>query len=320
MIRRISLKSDQLQVVDIAVLDDFPAGRSLSWVRVVSPTDEEVKLLASFLSLDAQDEEDVSFFLQEGGRSRVEKGEALVIVYGVPVIVEGDVETEEIMIFAKRDVVITLEAKKSTACEQFFAKAEKNKGRYLFKRNAGFFITELLDEITTRFLRHVNRIEERLDIIESSGGLLNREQVEAVAAANSTLSFFNQSTLANIEVLNSLRKMHHESVSAANREEFQDIYYDTLQIIDALKLQREAIMNLFNMQSIIAANQMNAFMKRITTLALIITVPTLISSIYGMNVAGLPFAHSPWAFWIVLLLMIVITGGLVALFFRFDRS
>lgn len=316
MFRKVSLSKEKLSIREVSSRADIVVGRTPSWVRLVNPTADELDLLVDFLQLDPEDKEDMQFFLKEGGRSRVEKGNLLLIVFSVPVIVNKEVETEQIMIFVKRNLVVTIEAKKSTICENFFALAEKNKGKYLFKRNAGFFVTELIDEINARFLRHVNRIEAKIDVIESSSKLLTRSQVEAVASANSTLSFFNQSTMANIEVLNSLRKMYHESLTADNREEFGDIYYDSLQILDALKIQREAIMNLFNMQSIISANQMNTFMKKLTALALIIAVPTLISSVYGMNVVDLPLAEHSGGFWIILGLMVGVTVAIGYLFFR----
>jgi magnesium transporter len=90
-----------------------------------------------------------------------------------------------------------------------------------------------------------------------------------------------------------------------------------LQIIDALKIQREIIMNIFNLQSMILSNQMNAFMKKLTALALIIMVPTLISGIYGMNVSNLPFATSSWSFLFVFGFMILITG---TIFFAFKKQ
>lgn len=315
MIRRVSLEKEQLRIEEYSKGAPLPA-KGLSWLRVVDPSGDDLDIIVGLLSLDRQDKEDIEFFLKEGGRSRVEKGNHLLIVYSVPVIVEGDVETEHIMIFARRNMVVTLEAKQVKVCEHAFERAQRNKGKYLFKRNAGFFVTELIDEINTRFLRHVNRIEASIDVLESSSKLLTREQVEAVASANSTLSFFNQSTMANIEVLNSLRKTYHESLSADNREEFQDIYYDALQILDALKLQREAIMNLFNMQSIISANSMNVFMKKLTALALIIAIPTLISSIYGMNVVDMPLAQHVQGFWLILGMMVFITVVLTVVFFK----
>ncbi len=203
MIRRIMLNKVNYDIKDAPEKSEVQ-GKGLSWLRVVSPSESELDFVVDYLSLDEQDKEDIQFFLKEGARSRVEKGNSLLIVFSVPVIDNKEVETEQIMILARRNLVVTLEAKKSTICENFKGLIDKNKGKYLFKRNAGFFITELIDETNARFLRHVNRIEDRIDVLEASSKLLTREQVEIVARANSTLSFFNQSTMANIEVLNSL--------------------------------------------------------------------------------------------------------------------
>jgi magnesium transporter len=103
---------------------------------------------------------------------------------------------------------------------------------------------------------------------------------------------------------------------ASDREAFADIYFDALQILDTLKIQREMIMNIFNIQSIISSNQMNWFMKKLTALALIIMIPTLISGIYGMNVDNLPFADQ--GFWFVIVVMFFVTGMLFFMFKKFD--
>ena len=316
MITKVFLARDEvvLQPVDSAAV--LAQKKKLAWVRVVNPSDEEVDLLASFLSFEEQDLDELKSFLKEGDRSRVEKYDFLRIVYSVPTIVDKEIETEELLIFGLKNMVLTVERTRLQVCELLFSRFQKQKGKYLLKRNAGFFISELIDEINGRFQRHVNKIESNLDVLSGKGKMLTNVQVEAISSANNTLSFFNQATLANIEVLNTLRKMYHIVFLPADREAFADIYFDALQVLDTLKIQREMIMNIFNIQSIISSNEMNLFMKKLTALALIIMIPTLISGIYGMNVTNLPFAQH--GFWVIVGLMVVVTAVLYVIFKKFD--
>ena len=94
--------------------------------------------------------------------------------------------------------------------------------------------------------------------------------------------------------------------SLKNKEDFTELYYDALQIFDAAKVQREILLHLFSLQSIISTAKLNEYLNRLTVLALIIMIPTLISGVYGMNIP-LPFMHSPHAFYIVIGFMLAAT-------------
>jgi magnesium transporter len=317
MLTKLYLSGEKVKIAPVKSAKDFHA-KPYVWIRAVTPNDEEMALLAQVLSLDDLGLEDLKSFLEFGDRSRLEKDDFLQIVYAVPTIVDNEVDTEDIMIFAKRDVVVTIERERLAICNNYQNRAEKNKGKYLFAQNAGFFISEFLDEAGTRFLKHVNKIESRIDVLSSLDKPLTKEQIDAVASANYTLSIFNRSSLANLEVLSSLKKTYHESLVSENREAFADMYFDALQVVDAQKVQREMIMNLFNIQSIISGNQMNKYMKKLTAFAFIIMVPTLVSSIYGMNVRGLPFAEHEYGFWFVFISLTIITVSLYAWFKKND--
>lgn len=317
MISKLFLQKEQIITLPVEKLSDTKSN-TFSWIRVVEPKKDELEIVAEFLSLDEAEKEDLQSFLEEGDRSHVDKDRFVRVVYSVPIIENKEIFTEEIMLFSKKEVLLTIERKKLRVCEQLYSRAEKQQGKYLFKKNAGFFFSELIDEITARFFHHVNKIESNIDILAGKNKLLTTKQIEEISSANTTLSFFNQATLANIEVLNSLRKMYHASFTTDDRNAFNTIYEDTRHILDALKIQREMIMNIFNIQSIISSNQMNVFMKKLTAIALIIMIPTLISGIYGMNIDVLPLSTGPFSFFFVVGIMALITAILFVVFKHSD--
>ena len=94
-----------------------------------------------------------------------------------------------------------------------------------------------------------------------------------------------------------------------------DVHETFLHQIDLAAAQKEMISDILNIYSTtlsnisaIQANELNVVMKRLTSYAAILLVPTLIASIYGMNFARMPFADHPWGFFIILAFMTVLTG------------
>lgn len=315
MIQALTLEKDKLLLFEPT--EDFKLLQKRTipvWVRITNPSQEEIKKISQALSFTEDEEDYFKDFLTEGARSRVEKGKYIEIIYGAPIYEQGDIVTEELAIYVYGNTVLTVEPKSIAVCDRLFSRAKQNKGKYLFKRNGMYVVSELIDEINSRFLSYVNKIDAKTDIITSKIKQLSKSQIEQISSSSTTLSFFNQVSLANLEVINSLRKMHHASMTAEDRASFEELYSDVLQIIDALKVQREIIMNIFNLQSMIVSNQMNAFMKKLTALALIIMVPTLISSIYGMNLINLPFSANKYGFLIICGFMILVTVVFLFLF------
>jgi magnesium transporter len=119
--------------------------------------------------------------------------------------------------------------------------------------------------------------------------------------------------VADLEVLNQLRKSYHRAFTPENRKQFAELYFDLLQVLDTEKIQRDSIANLFNMQAVIASNRLNDFMKKVTVVAILVAVPTFISGIYGMNVK-LPFQESEHTFWLLIGIMATIASALIILF------
>lgn len=319
MIDVLSLTKEKIVVEKGLVnLSTLSKRKKTMWIRSVSPKPEEIEAIVKFFKFDKEDTEDVYDFLKEGDRPRLYKDDHIEIVYNVPITDDGDVITEPIIIYIKDNIVITIERKRLPVCEKIQTQLSKNKNKFMLRESPIKFISEFIDAINDNFLTTVNRIASRTDIISSKNAKLTQKQVEAISSASNTLAYFNQSVVANIEVLNGLRKLHFKGVKKEDRDEFLDIYQDALQILDAEKVQREIVMNIFNIQSIISSNSVNEFMKKLTALALIIMIPTLISGIYGMNIQGLPFSNFNHSFIIVMSFMSIITVIMYFIFRKVD--
>ncbi|MFP4117527.1 MAG: magnesium transporter CorA family protein, partial [Candidatus Woesearchaeota archaeon] len=309
-----TLKKDKIEKLDFDTISKLKKHRRLFWTRVLKPSDEEFDKITDLLSFDDEDKEELRDFFAESDRPRLSKEEFVEIIYSAPYSEDNEIKTDSIAIYIKNNLLVTFERKSMPVFEKIASKAQKNKNIYLFKKRKAEFIAEIIDMINDDFLVYVNRIANRTDILSSKTMQLTEKQIEAISSANTTLAFFNQSILANIEVLNSLRKIHSRGFTADDRERFRDLYADGLQILDTEKVQREVIMNIFNMQSIISTNRINTFMKKLTSLALIVMIPTLITGIYGMNINGLPLSDASYSFYAMVGFLVLITGTIYLVF------
>lgn len=314
MIEIFTLKKEKIQKLELNDIKTLSKQKKLFWTRVLNPSEEEFEQMTKLLDFDDDDKEELKDFLTEGDRPRLNKEEFIEIIYSTPYSEDGEIKTEPLAMYVKNNLLVTFERKKLPVCERISLRAQKNKNIYLFKKTKPEFIAELIDMINDDFLLYVNKIATRTDILSSKTMQLSEKQIEAISSASTTLAFFNQSILANIEVLNGLRKAYYKGFTADDRERFKDLYIDGLQILDTEKVQREVIMNIFNMQSIISTNRINTFMKKLTSLALIVMIPTLITGIYGMNINGLPFSNNTQSFYILLGVLVLITSIIYIIF------
>ncbi|MBN1386307.1 hypothetical protein JW968_05035 [Candidatus Woesearchaeota archaeon] len=276
----------------------------MSYTRLINPSLEDLEKVADLTKIPIDELKESK---EETERPKLNIGRYLELIYSAPVTEEGDVVTVPVHIYIVNNLIVTIETQRIYVLDKLEKKIEQRKARFLFGRSPGFFLYYLLDNINDHYLAIAEKISDMLDLLQEKGTDLGNKDYEKLYSSSITSAFFNQSVLANIEVLNALKKSEYRSFESDDRHYFTELYFDALQILDTEKIQREMITNLFNLHSIITSSKINNFMKRITVLALIISIPVVISSMWGMNFAHIPFYDHPYGFWIVAASMSLIT-------------
>ncbi|MBN1502275.1 hypothetical protein JW930_01920 [Candidatus Woesearchaeota archaeon] len=289
--------------------------RELSWIRVISPNKETIEAVSENIGIPIEELEEP---LEEDERPKISSGKYLEIIYRAPYIENQEVKTYPIYLYLFQDKLISVEKEPYQILSNISLLMEKNKAKFLFKKRLAYFVFYILDKINDDYLAKIDKIAANIDVYEEvTKKTLTKRDFENIYEQSVTLSFFNHALIANLEVLNALRKGYFKQISPRDKRYFEELYYDALQILDTEKIQREAISNLFNLQSVISANRLNEFIKKLTTIALIVAIPTMISGIYGMNFKSIPLAQHEHGFWITLGIMLTIT---VTLYIYFKNS
>ncbi|MBU0666666.1 MAG: CorA family divalent cation transporter [Nanoarchaeota archaeon] len=282
--------------------------KKLTWIRVINESEEKLQLISEKLEIPLDEFKE---FLEEEERPRLEQGRFLELVYQAPFRENDEITTIPVNIFLIKQIFVTVEKEPLNVFQKTASLVNKNKLKFLFKKGQGGMLSYFLDNINDEFLSSIDKIANLTDVLESKGLNISDKQLSNLYDSNVTLTHFNQAVLANIEVLNGLRKSYFKNFTKADLSSFTELYYDALQVRDTEKVQREVISNLFNFQSVAASHRLNKFMKKLTSLALIIMIPTLITGIYGMNI-NLPLQQSPLAFiYLMIIMFLIVVIGLI---------
>lgn len=169
--------------------------------------------------------------------------------------------------------------------------------------------TQLAWLFSDLFNYHLKSIRIETDRLESELQLsTENKQLFELMDMQKSLIYFNSALDQNLNVL---QKVYDSNLIMTSKESLTvifDIIIETKQALASVKIQTELLAQLGNIFSAIVSNNMNIVMKVLTVITIILTIPTIIGGIYGMNVA-LPFSNEPNAFWWLLLAI-----GLLSLF------
>ena len=178
------------------------------------------------------------------------------------------------------------------------------------------FILRLMLHLAAEFLDSLRELTREVDALEAA---LSRSQRNAeifeLLRHQKSLVHFSTSLAANEMLLERLEKAPFIEWDAEDRDLLQDVLVETRQALDMVRIQEGILSSTMDAFASIVSNNLNTVMKFLTSATIIIAVPNLIASIYGMNVA-LPGARWPYAFSAILALSLALVAALTLLFVK----
>ncbi|MCA9349892.1 magnesium transporter CorA family protein [Candidatus Saccharibacteria bacterium] len=179
-------------------------------------------------------------------------------------------------------------------------------------------IWSFLDLVNSGYEKTMLKINKKINEVKrnlaSSHDISNKTFIELVRFEDQLSDF-----LAALNPTNTLlHKLGNKKIAPIfdiEEDEIEDIYLENLQLIEICIASQRTITNIREAYSTINTNNLNRLLKFFTSISIILTVPTILSSIYGMNV-DLPLSHRPDAFLMVIAIQVIITLGFIAIFVR----
>ncbi|HMQ47611.1 MAG TPA: magnesium transporter CorA family protein [Saprospiraceae bacterium] len=256
-------------------------------------------------------------------RSRYEREDDIrLILLNTPVLNEAEEENDAIYvtvpigIILTLDHVITITSTVNPVLQLFL----DNKVKNFNPEDDSDFVLQILEQNVYRFLTCLKKLNLKRNLIEQElyDSSRNRELKQLLSIEKSLVYFMN--SLSANELLK--MKMKRTNFLLINDDEdktdlFEDILIDNSQALEMAKIYTDILNGTMDAYGSIISNNLNITIRRLTLITIILMVPTLVASFYGMNIQ-LPLEKNPNAIYMIIAVSVMLSL-MVAWYFQRKR-
>ena len=287
-------------------MDEIEAG---AWVHLMDPSQDEVTRIAQELEIE---EDFIRAALDEEEMPRLdyEDGVTLILV-DIPIVVpEGEsflYDTVPLGIILARQNVVTVCLEETSLVEDFW----NNRVRSFDTCKMTRFTLQLLYRNAQKYLQYLRQIDKASTQVETAlhKSMKNRELIQMLKLEKS-LVFFSTSLKSNEVVLEKILKGNIIRKYPDDTDLLEDVIIENKQAIEMCTIYRDILSGTMDAFASVISNNLNIVMKLLASITIVMAIPTMFASFWGMNV-GVPWEGQAMGFWIVLALSLV-TAGIVA--------
>lgn len=310
-----SLESGPLQELSLKNLEKG------SWINIIAPTPYELKVVGNLTEVEP---DFLKSALDDEERSHTDvEDNCVMVLTNVPVMRGRDsYDTLPLAIIVTTDYVITVCLEDTPVISEFNETTSKTFRTYKKSR----FLFQILYKSTTFYLRYLRQMNKIADEIEQKlrNSMKNREILRLLELQKG-LTYFNAALRSNGAVLDKLLRLcsnHNVQAFLKMYEEDEDLLEDVIienkQAKEMVEMYSKILSRLADTFSAIISNNLNLVMKFLASMTIMLAIPTVISSFFGMNV-DIPFASAgPNGFLYVSIIAIILTSLCAFVLWRKD--
>ncbi len=288
-----------------------------SWIHICPPYENaDIEIYAKAFGVPADFIAD-PLDIDERSRYEIEE-EAKLILINTPIINPSEKENEAFYVTVPIGMVI-VDDKLLTITPSdnpIINKIVDNKTRNLNPSDRSLFILHIFEQNVLQFLEYLKKLNLKRNLIEQELYNSSRnEELRQLLKIEKSLVYFVNSLSANDLLMMKLKRIDMLGVRDKDPHEdlFEDIIIDNGQALEMSNVYTNILSGTMEAYASIVSNNLNSFIHRLTIITIILMVPTLVASFYGMNLTHLPFQDQPWAFYGLILVSLLL--GVVLIFF-----
>ena len=279
-----------------------------SWINLVNPSENEIKKVCENINIQEDFIRDALDYEEKARIDKEEDDNTILFVVDVPISEKG--EENEIyttmplgMIVVRDEFFLTVSLRKNKIIESFEKRKIKNFQTYKKTR----FIFQILYLNSSYYLNYLKQINKETEIAEYilKNSMQNKELLKLLSLEKS-LVYFTTSLKSNEIVMEKTLRGKIVKLYEEDEEILEDAITENRQAIEMAQIYSNILNGTMAAYASIISNNLNGVMKFLTSITIILAVPTMISSFWGMNVK-LPFENSPMGFLIMVLIAIIMT-------------
>lgn len=280
------------------------------WVNLINPSEDELKTVAATLAVEpaflraALDEEETSRIDKEDGSTLIivdtpamEQDETGVVYSTLPM---GIIVTDK--------HIITVCLKETSVVRDL----QSGMVRDVRTEQRTRFILNILLLVAKRYLNYLKQIDKTYNHMERQlyKSQRNKELIQLLDLEKS-LVYFNTSLKANEVTLEKILRGRIVTLYEEDHDLLEDVLIEVRQAIEMAQIYSDIISGMMDAFASVISNNLNVIMKLLASVTILMTVPNIVFSFYGMNVEGLPLVQ--WSWFPVVVAAVICIGAILVI-------
>lgn len=271
------------------------------WINVECPDAEDLEFLRTSLRVP---ESFLESSADQDERPRFDHDDDwLLTILRIPRQVSqhpASFDTATLAIITKDDLIITISQSKTEMLDDFI---EHTRRRHIIGVNKPDFMLRLIYSAAYWYLNYLKTINSVIsDAVHKIKGNVKNDDLYSLMLLQKSLVYFNTSLKGNTALVDRINKMFSDD---CDPELLEDVEIELEQAQNTVNVYIEILDSTMDTLTSVVSNNMNEVMKKMTSVSIILMLPTLIASFYGMNVA-VAFGNTPHAFWLIVLFSLLL--------------
>ena len=294
--------------IETNLIEEIKEFKRGSWINLVNPSENEIKKVCESVNIQEDFIRDALDFEEKARIDKEEDDNTILFVVDVPIVeknYENDVYTTMPlgMIVVRDDFFITVSLRKNKVIEDF----EKRKIKDFQTYKKSKLILQILYLNSSYFLNYLKLINKETEIAEYilKNSMKNKELLKLLSLEKS-LVYFTTSLKSNELVMEKTMRGKIIKLYEDDEDILEDAITENRQAIEMANIYRDILNGTMDAYASIISNNLNGVMKFLTSITIVLAIPTMISSFWGMNV-NLPFQNNKFGFPIMLVISIILT-------------
>lgn len=277
------------------------------WINMVKPTKNEIEEIASKVNIS---ESVLRYPLDMSEKAHIDEiDDSTLIIVDSPYTEYNDGEkfytTIPIgMILVRNEIFITVSQGKIDAIEAII---NNKKDNYVQTDKKSRLVFRILYDVAQDYIRYLTYINKDLETFERQMlKTIKNKEFSKLLKFEKCMVYFNASIKGNQVVLEKLNRGKVIKLYEEDEEILEDTMIENRQAIEMIETYSDILNGIIDLYSTLVSNNLNTVMKVLTSLTILISLPTFISSFLGMNVT-FPFNTGKIGFWVVVVISLIVT-------------
>ncbi|MBP1755514.1 MAG: magnesium transporter [Firmicutes bacterium] len=283
------------------------------WIAMTDPSATELMEIAEATGIEV-DHLRAPLDEEERARIEVEENYTLILV-DIPSLEKRNNKdryvTIPLGIIVAKDYLITVCLEETSVLKCFIDGRVRD--FYTYKKTR--FILQILYRNASTFLQHLRTIDRKSEEIERKLHIStqNRELIDLLELEKS-LVYFTTSLRSNEVVFEKMLKLETIKHYPEDEDLLEDLIIENKQAIEMANIYNGILTGIMGTFASIISNNQNLVMKLLAAITIVLSIPTMIASFYGMNFVNIPGKDNPYGFYFIVLAALILSAIIVFVF------